>query len=320
MGYEITERFRLTNYTKFFLKHYGFATFFRGVFLAYFYKKMRASLVDTSKEKTIIIHGDCKFVTKPNDKGISTELIMYKNHEPLCTKLVSRIIKEGMICIDLGSNIGYYAVLESKKVGKNGRVYAIEASPDNFNCLQKNCKLQNFTNLESYNFAGSEKNGEVNFITKTISNWSRVMREGEEPDPSDIVTKVPAKTIDTFVQESGIKKFDFFRMDVEGYEYNIYKGMKESIKKFKPILLIEFHAIKLGENLKKFLIELQNDGYESQNYIPRPIDNQYLANEKFVKHFTISEIIEKFEKKLLPIGFTLLLKTEKDKSSETIQR
>ena len=90
--------------------------------------------------------------------------------------------------------------------------------------------------------------------------------------------------------------------------------MKESIKKFKPILLIEFHAKKLGENLKKFLIELQNDGYESQNYIPRPLDNQYLANEKFVKHFTISEIIEKFEKKLLPIGFTLLLKTEKDES------
>ena len=313
MGNVITERERLTNYTKFFIKHYGITKFFQGFFLAYIYKKLRFSRVDISKERIIVIHEDCKFVTKPNDKGISIELILYKTHEPLCTKLVSKIIKEGMICIDLGSNIGYYAVLESKLVGEKGRVYAIEASPDNFNCLQKNAKLQNFLNIEAYNFAGSDKNGKINFITKTISNWSRVLREGEVPDSSEIITSVPAKTIDFFVQEKMIKKLNFFRMDVEGYEYNVYKGMKESIKKFKPMLLIEFHVKQLGDDLKKFLNELKNDGYESQYYIPRPLDNQYLDDEKFIQHLTIAEIIEKIEKNLISFGFSLLLKTEKDK-------
>jgi len=202
MGNVATERERLTNHTKFILKHYGITKFFQGFFLAYIYKKLRSSRVDISKERIIVIHDDCKFVTKPNDKGISIELILYKTHEPLCTKLVSRIIKEGMICMDLGSNLGYYAVLESKLVGEKGRVYAIEASPDNFNYLQKNSKLQNFLNIEAYNFAGSEKNGKINFITKKISNWSRVMREGEVPDSSDIITLVPAKTIDFFVLDN----------------------------------------------------------------------------------------------------------------------
>jgi len=313
MGNGRTERYRLINHTKFILKNYGITKFLQGFFLAYIYKKLRSSRVDISKERSIVIHDDCKFVTKPNDKGISIELILYKTHEPLCTKLVSKIIKEGMICIDLGSNIGYYVALESKLVGEKGRVYAIEASPDNFKCLQKNCKLQNFLNIEAYNFAGSDKNGEVNFITKEISNWSRVMREGEVPDSSEIITLVPAKTIDFFVQEKMIKRLDFFRMDIEGYEYNVYKGMKESIKKFKPMLLIEFHVKQLGNDLKKFLNELKNDGYESQYYIPRPLDNQHLDDEKFIEHLTIAGIIEKIEKNLIPIVFTLLLKTEKDK-------
>jgi len=102
-------------------------------------------------------------------------------------------------------------------------------------------------------------------------------------------------------------------MDIEGYEYNVYKGMKESIKKFKPMLLIEFHVKQLGDDLKKFLNELKNDGYESQYYIPRPLDNQHLDDEKFIEHLTIAEIIEKIERNLIPMVFTLLLKTEKDK-------
>jgi len=274
-------------------------------FIAYFYKKLRYSLIDLSKERTIEIHG-CKFALKPNDKGISAELLSFGSHEPLSTAKVTSVLKPGMTCIELGSNIGYYAVLESKIVGKNGKVIAIEASPDNYKYLQKNSKLQNFSNIETHNFVLGDHNGEVNFLTKSISNWSRIMKDDEKPNPSDTISKLPMKTLDSFLEDKKLDRVDFARMDVEGYEYDIYQGMKKTIDKFKPSLLIEFHLNLLGKSkLKKFLYELKNDGYETNYYTPRLVDNHYLADKKYIRNYSLVEILQKLDDDTLPIIFTL---------------
>jgi hypothetical protein len=57
----------------------------------------------------------------PNDKGISSELLLFRTHEPLSTKILKKLL-EHMTCIDIGSNIGYYALLERKIVGEKGKV------------------------------------------------------------------------------------------------------------------------------------------------------------------------------------------------------
>jgi len=307
MSQNISELYRLSHHTKYLFKHGGISKVLMGIFGAYFYKKLKYSLIDLSKERTIDVHG-CKFALKPNDKGISAELLLFGSHEPLSTVQVTSILKPGMTCIDLGSNIGYYVVLESKIVGKNGKVIAIEASPDNYKYLQKNSKLQNFSNIETYNFVLSDHNGKVNFLTKPISNWSRVMSDDEIPEPSDKISRVPMKTLDSFIEEEKIDRVDFARMDVEGYEYNIYQGMHKTIEKFKPALFIEFHLSVLGtEKTKKFLSELKNDGYETNYYTPRLLDNHFLADKKYIQNYSIDEIIQKLDEGSIPIAFTLFL-------------
>lgn len=52
------------------------------------------------------------------------------------------------------------------------------------------------------------------------------------------MVEVPIKKLDSFLEEKSLKKLDFMRMDVEGYEFNIYEGIRNSIKKFKFITLI----------------------------------------------------------------------------------
>ncbi len=214
-----------------------------------------------------------------------------------------------MVCLDIGSNIGYYTILENKLVGNNGKIISIEPSPLNFECLQKNIKLQANNSIQAFNFAASDKNGKLDFFINSKSNWSKVLEKNEKPHSDGKIISVLTKTIDSFLTENNFEKIDFIRMDVEGYEYNIFNGMRDSLKKFKPILMIEIHKdIMTIPVTTKFLHEIENHFYEVQYFIPRGLDYPILADEKFIKTFTIKELINKCESNSLPSVFTLLLK------------
>ena len=101
-----------------------------------FHFSRKLSQLDLPKENHVVVNGSKLFLV-PNDKGISRELLIFKVHEPIHTMLIKKEIKQGMTCLDVGSNIGYYASLESKLVGEEGKVICIEPSPINFRYLQK---------------------------------------------------------------------------------------------------------------------------------------------------------------------------------------
>ena len=129
----------------------GFVPTIKYFFYKYYFN-YKVSHLDLTQENIVKVNGS-KMSLLPNDRGISAELMLFKKHEPLHTKLLSRELKSGMVCVDIGSNIGYFALLESKLVGKKGKVISIEPSPPNFKCLEKNVKFQNTSNIEPYNFA-----------------------------------------------------------------------------------------------------------------------------------------------------------------------
>src|SRR3989344_8248708 len=89
------------------------------------------------------IHGN-KMYLNLQDKGISKDLAINKTREELQTELVMNKVKEGMHVLDLGANIGYYALIEASLVGPKGKVYAIEPSQSNFDLLNKNIGLNQF--------------------------------------------------------------------------------------------------------------------------------------------------------------------------------
>ena len=234
---------------------------------------------------------------------------MFKTHEPLTTKLLSKELKKGMTCLDVGGNIGYYTMLESQIVGDEGKVIAIEPSPPNYERLKHNLGIQNSSNVTSYNFAAGDKDGEVNFLVYKESNGSFTIPDGEETSlPGDLI-KVPAKRLDTFLDEISLDKVDFVRMDVEGYEYHIIQGMEKIIEKFKPMFQIEVHSTLLGlENTKKFLKEFQNAGYEAKYYVPRDIDLPIIGTMRDVKQHSIDTLIEMLDNDTLSHFFNLCLK------------
>jgi FkbM family methyltransferase len=291
---------------KYMLKHYGFTTFVKSV-IFFLYRKIKRKTIDISKTHILDING-YKMSVMPNDEGISTSLLMFKTHEPLTTQLISKILKKGMYCIDIGSNIGYYALLENKIVGNEGRIVSIEPSPTNFKLLKENILLQNSSNMEAYNFAAGNKKGTVKFMIDTKSNWCKVV---DDDEVSDNVIDIESNTLDNFLEKLSIRQIDFLRMDVEGFEANIIEGAQKTIQKFKPILAIEIHKNFMGnEKTKTLLQNLMNMRYQIKHFSPRELDVPIVGNLDDTKPIHMEEIIKKFNGDFLPDVFNLIMINE----------
>lgn len=272
-------------------KTYGLGVSLR-VFRHYLFRAIKNYSVNPN-ESIVTING-YKMFTVPNDPGISTELSVFKTHEPINTKIIPKLLQKGMTCIDIGGNIGYYVLLERKIVGDKGKIIAIEPLPQNFSYLNKNIQLHNFENISTFNFACGDKNGEATFFVNKKSNGCQVIREGvEPPDPSlGTLSKVSIKKLDTLVSELNLKHVDFVRMDAEGYELHILRGFKSTLEKFRPIISLELHKRQLGVDGTLEFFKLMKDlDYEIASYIPRELDIPIIGSMKNVTTPSIDELI-----------------------------
>lgn len=274
----------------------------------YLYDSIKKRNLDFKQENIVRVN-DYQMKIIPNDKGISSELMIYGNHEPLTTQIILKELDEGMNCLDIGSNIGYYALLESKKIGHSGKVWAIEPSPENFSTLEENIKLQNVENIKAFNFAIGDENGEVEFVISKKSNWSKVKSKNDSIELDDKIINVPLKTLDSFSIENNLKRVDLLRMDVEGYENKIILGSMQFLKQFKPTVMIEIHKRIMGGNeTRKILEKFKETDYENKFFIPRIFDSQIIGSKKDIKQISIDDLLKDLDNDVLPDIFQLTLK------------
>lgn len=156
-------------------------------------------------------------------------------------RVLQQNIKKGGLVLDIGANIGYYTLLMSKMVGESGKVYAFEPESKNFEILQKNIKLNNINNVVIEKLALSDKVGRSFIALSEDSGQHRLSDSGLE---------IQTTTIDTYF---GNKKIDFIKMDAEGSEYKIFRGMSQ-----RPDMITEFYY-KLLDLPPQFFYDLQED-------------------------------------------------------------
>jgi len=216
--------------------------------------------------------GKFKMRIKSKEGGIHADLRKMKEgsnkeREPELINLIKKEVKEGFTAIDLGSNIGYITLLLSDLCGKNGIVYAIEPEPENFNILQYNIEINKLKNVEAYNIAISESNTISDFFIGKSSNLSGLFSNRNTTLKK---VKVKTETLTNFLKE---KKYpNFIKMDTEGAEVEIFKGMYDYFinnNKGKCLIVLEMHPMfyskerDLEIEFKKFL----NIGFKTKYVI-----------------------------------------------------
>lgn len=143
--------------------------------------------------------------------------------------------RKDMVIMDVGANIG---VTVSHFQPHAKKLYAIEPSPEHFEALSKNKEFNNWDNVELFNMAVADKDGEMT-LSQNSSNRtcnSIVLKYGD--------TGIQVKTIafDTFFEQNKIEVVDFCKFDVEGAEDLILRSeaFKKVCEKVKNIE-VEFH-------------------------------------------------------------------------------
>lgn len=164
--------------------------------------------------------------------------------------------KKDMVIIDIGGNVGL-VTHHMKDYAK--KVYAVEPSPENFAALKKNKEYNNWDNVEIFNAAIADKDGEmvIHSLHNNRTCNSLVNDYGQGGTP------VKTFRLDTFMNDNGIEKVDFIKCDVEGAEDIILRseGFKNVADKISAIE-IEFHYPTWTE-LVKYMVEL---GFEARRY------------------------------------------------------
>ena len=91
------------------------------------------------------------------DSNDSMGLSIRGVYGPASTRAVLENVKIGNVVVDLGANIGYYSLILAKLVGNEGKVFSFVPVPKNFSELEKNIKLNNYSNVIAENIAISKK-------------------------------------------------------------------------------------------------------------------------------------------------------------------
>ncbi|MGB0391640.1 MAG: FkbM family methyltransferase [Salibacteraceae bacterium] len=166
--------------------------------------------------------------------------------------LLPEFIKEGDHVLDLGANYAYYIERMSRLVGVNGRVFGFEPIPFTFEVCALVVKKLGLKNIDIFPFASGNANETLEFrvpkldfggISAGQSHLSKRNNEMEGKENyysfnDEELVKCQAVTIDDYLL-SKLKNLSFVKIDIEGAEYFALQGMKKTIEKFKPVILVE---------------------------------------------------------------------------------
>lgn len=171
--------------------------------------------------------------------------------EPECQKVFSAVIAKGATVFDLGANNGIHSLLFSKLVGENGKVVAFEPLEDNVKEIEKNCSLNNISNIQIVRAAVGKENGMLTFHLGLHSKQGSLLGIGRE---SGKELKVKVVTLDSFISEHKLKP-DFLKIDIEGAESDALMGFSGTISSIQPMLFIELHNPEQDKKVGAFLKE-----------------------------------------------------------------
>jgi FkbM family methyltransferase len=158
-------------------------------------------------------------------------------HEPAVGEWLSRNLRKGMTVVDVGANVGSYTLLIGEMVGREGRVFALEADPETATTLRKNVELNGQTWVEVIEGAAYKTCGEIQLGRAMASTGY----SGLYYEKALEWIRVPALTLDSLVERIGLGRIDLVKIDVEGAENDVLEGMKLLLGKYRPTLLIELH-------------------------------------------------------------------------------
>jgi FkbM family methyltransferase len=136
------------------------------------------------------------------------------------------------VCMDVGANIGPYALLMSEQA--DTEVFCFEPHPGTFAVLNRVLQSNGRSHVRAFNVALSDAPGKLQFTDATCNPGNHVL-SGSDAQPS---ISVQAVTGLDFCREQGVVP-DLLKIDTEGHELEVLRGFGNLLSQVKVVLLEE---------------------------------------------------------------------------------
>jgi len=159
-------------------------------------------------------------------------------------EIMKKILKPGDVFIDVGANIGYLTAIGANLVGKNGQVHSFEPAPFCFQKLKQLSEMNPEFKIVANNCAAGDKPGTA------LINCPLSLAGGGSLAPGFLELsgmlkeknfEVRVIKLDDYFREKSIKKINLIKIDVEGFEFSVPKGLQGYFESTpcRPIIICE---------------------------------------------------------------------------------
>lgn len=226
------------------------------------YREFLSGLLESEEfsKKARFLPGGLRLMTESNgfrlwfdssDRDMGSSMAC-GGYEQETVGLLKQIVSPGMVCLDVGAQIGFFTCLLAQLVGPTGRVFAFEPLPASFELLQRNVAENHYVRrTELKQVACASKSGKI--LADVKSRMVVASRAGN--------TSIDAVALDEIIDS----RVHLCKIDVEGHEPGVIEGMAGILRRNQPIILTEFNNYWLreaGSSIEDYAKLLRSFGYE----------------------------------------------------------
>jgi len=168
--------------------------------------------------------------------------MLRRSYEGKLTSYLMSEVKSGDVFMDIGVSIGRYTIMMSKIAE---RVISIEPEPTNFHILEASVKANRRSNILAIRVAAGNEDSEVPLVLTKEHSGGHYIVPGDGRRFGTIM--VPCRKVDTLIKLHKITKLDWVKIDVEGAESMVLKGMNDTLRTLSPTIVMEVHAHQIKE-------------------------------------------------------------------------
>ena len=138
--------------------------------------------------------------------------------DPLEREILGQAIRDDFVFVDIGANIGGYALFVSGLAGPGSRILAVEPQPGIFESLVHNITLNPSGAIKAIACALADKEGEMTLFLSSKNRGESSVKFVGAPGTEDQSVQVPARTLLGLLKDEDISRIDALKIDVEGAE------------------------------------------------------------------------------------------------------
>lgn len=216
----------------------------------------------------------CRAYIDTRSKDVGVHILQTGTWETPYTEAFKSLLRPGARVVDVGANLGWYALVAAPIVGREGRVYAVEPNPELARMVYWSLRTNGFGAFSKvFEVAVGDVPDVVDLVSRPDMPGGGYIRPTvhtvEDPAPS--TTRVASVPLDTLLAEEP-EPIDVLKMDVEGWEGMAIRGLRATMDRSPGLrMLIEWSTQQDGSPAPRAEMAVT---LEARGYTPHRIDGQ----------------------------------------------